>query len=95
MRKIFDFVKEQNLPMAHQRRLVMQSLINGQYLIKVSKKHGYYYRGGSNQYLGPLTFFAGIEFTNRKEAIRFTREELPEVIDQLQQLKRFKLVKLK
>jgi hypothetical protein len=95
MQKVFDVVKEMNLSTAHQRVMATLPLLEGEYIIKVAKSNKYMYYGESNQYLGCLTFFAGIECTRRCQAARFKREELPEVIKRLNNLKGFKLIKIK
>lgn len=95
MQKIIDSVKELNLPTAHQRTLAILPQLEGEYMIKIAKNNPWYGVGSSNQYLGFLTFFVGIEITNRKNAARFKREELPEVIARLNNLKGLKLVKVK
>ena len=95
MQKVFDVVKEMNLSTAHQRVMATLPLLEGEYIIKVAKSNKHMYCGESNQYLGCLTFFAGIESTKRCEAARFKRQELPEVIKRLNNLKGFKLIKIK
>jgi hypothetical protein len=95
MQKILDAVKERNLSTAHQRVMATLPLLEGEYMIKVAKSNKYMYYGEGNQYLGYLTFFVGLEFTRRREAARFKREELPEVIKRLNNLKGFKLIKIK
>jgi hypothetical protein len=95
MRKILDAVKERKLPTAHQRVMATLPLLEGEYMIKVAKSNKYMYCGEDNQYLGYLTFFVGLEFTRRRSAARFKREELPEVIKRLNNLKGFKLIKIK
>lgn len=95
MQRILDSVKELNLPTAHQRTLAILPQLEGEYMIKLAKNNPWYGAGSSNQYLGFLTFFVGIELTRRKNAARFKREELPEVISRLNNLKGLKLVKVK
>lgn len=96
MQKILDLVKEQNLPTASQRSNTIVSLLEGEYMIKLANNHPWYTDSTSGtQYLGFLTFFAGIEMTRRCRAARFKKEELPEVIARLHNLKYFKLIKIK
>jgi hypothetical protein len=95
MQKNLDSVKEQNLLTAHQRVKAMLPLLEGEYMIKLAKNNPWYMGcADSNQYLGYLTFFVGIEMSCRREAARFKKEELPEVIKRLYNLKYLKLVKI-
>ena len=95
MQKNLDSVKEQNLPTAHQRVKAMLPLLEGEYMIKIAKNNPWYMGcADGNQYLGYLTFFAGIEMSCRKKAARFKKEELSEVIKRLYNLKYLKLVKI-
>ena len=92
MQGVLDHVKSLNLSSAHKSALATIPLLEGEYLIKLAKKHPWAGLQG-HQYLGFLTFFVGLEFTKRKEAARFKKEELPEVIDRLNGLVGYKLVK--
>jgi hypothetical protein len=95
MKKVYDDVKSLNLPTAHQRVEYILTQLEGEYMIKISKSNPWYMGStDSNQYLGIGTFFYGLELTKRKEAVRFKREELPEVIKRLHNLKKLKLVKI-
>lgn len=95
MRKILDSVKELNLPTAHQRTLAILPQLEGEYMIKLSRKHPHYC-GMDTQYLSFVNKFDGwLYYTRRKNAARFKREELPEVISRLNNLKGLKLVKVK
>lgn len=94
MQKILDSVKEQNLPTPSQRTNAVISLLEGEYMIKLARNHPWYTDStSSTQYLGFLTFFGGIEMVRRRRAARFKKEELPEVIARLHNLKYYKLVK--
>lgn len=95
MQKILDFVKELNLPTAHQRTSAILSQLEGEYMIKLTRKHPHYC-GIDTQYLSFVNKFDGwSSYTRRKNAARFKREELPEVIARLNNLKGLKLVKVK
>lgn len=95
MTKVYDDVKSLNLPTANKRVEAILHRLEGEYMIKISKSNPWWGSSNdSNQYLGTGTFFYGLEFTNRKEATRFKREELPEVIKRLHNLKKLKLVKI-
>lgn len=94
MQSILDHVKSLNLSSPHKRVLATLPLLEGRYMIKLAKSNSWSSLDG-NQYLGFLTFFVGLEFTRRKEAARFKKEELPEVIQRLNNLKGYKLVKIK
>lgn len=95
MRKTLDLVGEMNLPTTRQRTKTILPLLQGEYMIKVAKNNKQLYYGDKHQYLGFLSFFVGLEFTKRKEAALFKKEELPQVIEHLNNLKGFKLVKIK
>lgn len=96
IQKILDTVKKLNLPTAHQRVNAAIPLMDGDYMIKISKKNNWWMGENSpNKYLGMLSFLIGLELTKRKEAAKFKKEELPEVIAKLNNLKGFKLVKIK
>lgn len=62
-------------------------------MIKAAK-NGPYYCGEDNLYLSILSFIGGLEFARRNKAAWFKREELPEVIARLGNLRGFKLVKI-
>lgn len=96
MQKILDSVKEQNLPTVGQRVKAIISLLDGEYMIKLAKNHPSYIEPSQHlgQYIGFMTFFVGIEITCRREAARFKKEELPEVIVRLGNLKYYKLIKI-
>lgn len=93
MQGILNHVQSLNLSSAHKRTLAILPFLEGEYLIKLAKSHPWAGLQG-HQYLGFLTFFVGLEFTKRKEAARFKKEELPEVIQRLNNLKGYKLVKI-
>lgn len=93
MQKILDELEQANLPATKVRTKFILDRLQGEYIIKTSKKGKYYIE--DTQYLGFLTFIVGLEFGKRKSAAKFKKEELPEVIKKLNGLKHFKLIKLK
>lgn len=82
------------LPTAHQRIQALFKAIDcpdAIYMVKLGKKHPWY--SADSRYIQHDTFISGLVFGDRAGAARFTRDELPEVIKRLHNLKGYSLIK--
>lgn len=95
MRLVIGGVRQMDLSNAHQiSSKVIELRERGEYMVKLGKRHPWYW-DGKFQYLHYDSFLIGLSFGTRKNAAEFKRDEIPDVIQRLNGLKNYSLIKIK